>query len=240
MWPGLLLGLRGREGGLGGLILLSANGVAFPALDDVFVEVALDALLATRPQLASVMVGKRVTIDRARSKLLARGFHEICSRRQTLYAATRRTFAPAEPLALKVAEASKLEAIARASGEMAIEEADDDPEGRNPKLFRDRLLERLQRRRDFACFDGETLLYKANIAAMSPLGGHIEGIFVPRALRGRGLGKRGTSTLVSWILEVSSRATLLVNDHNVVARKLYESLGFEVVEESMTLYLVPP
>ncbi|MBI2373328.1 MAG: GNAT family N-acetyltransferase [Deltaproteobacteria bacterium] len=240
VWPGLVLGAFDARKALRGCFLMSANGVAFPLIDDAVGGLGLDALIERGPPLISVIVGKRALVEHARQNLRARGFREITARQQTLYEATRETFRPAEPLEVTRVTPELLEPLAEASRDMSIEEADDDPEGRNPRLFRDRLLERIARGRDFARFEDGELVFKANVAALSPVGGHLEGIFVPNALRRRGLGRRGTSTMTEWVLEVAARASLLVNDHNTAARSMYESLGYEPVEESLTLYVVPP
>ena len=118
---------------------------------------------------------------------------------------------------------------------MAIEEANDDPQSRNPTLFRERIRHRIRRGRDFVLFDDDTLIFKTNVSAMSPLGGQIEGIYTVPSARGNGFGRKGTSAVTGWVLERGSRAVLLVNEDNAVAKQLYQSLGYARIGLSQTV-----
>ena len=166
------------------------------------------------------------------------GFESRLVRDQTGYVATRESFRPAaEALYLRAATLGDLDAVVESSAAMAREEARDDPQRRNPSMFRARIRERVQRGRDLVHFERSQLAFKANISAISDVGGQVEGIYTHPLLRGRGLGLRGTSEVTRWILARAPRASLLVNDDNLPARRLYDRLGYVAVYESRTVFV---
>ena len=74
------------------------------------------------------------------------GFEARLARDQVVYAAAREAFAAdRDGLPVEVAGLEHLDAIVEASAAMAREEAHDDPQGRNPSLFRERIKTRVRR-----------------------------------------------------------------------------------------------
>lgn len=220
-----------------GLVYVSDNGIVIPVLSSPDGLDALVALGSRNPHAVRVVVGERWLVNDLVNAWAPLGFRPRLSREQIAYTVDQDTFVEARPpLELRPAELSDLEQVVSASAEMAREEAGDDPQARNPKLFRQRIKERLGRGRDFICTRDEALVFKSNVAALSAFGGQIEGIFVPRNHRGRSLGLSGTQWVTRWILDRSHRATLLVNDDNSSARSIYERLGYTPTHESRTIF----
>ena len=233
-----LLGERNASHHLTGLLYISVTGIMIPAqLTDEAVD-QIGEMVQRNPNLARVVVGERRLVARLWRTLVQRGTRARLSRDQIGYCLDRDNARLAEPLDLVPATIADLDQVVQASAAMAREEARDDPFARNPRLFRERIAERLRRGRDFIHAPGNALRFKSNVASLSTLGGQIEGIYTLPAFRHRGLGLRGTSAISQWVLERAHRAFLLVNEDNHDARRLYERLGYEPVMESRTVFAV--
>ena len=233
-----LLGERNDRGELRGLLYISVTGIMIPAQLSTSAIMRVGEMVHRNPNLARVVVGERSLVDELWRTLTRRGTKERLSRNQVGYSIQRAEARLAEPLPLIAASTDYLGQVVDASAAMAREEARDDPYARNPRLFRERIAERLRRGRDFIHAPSGTLMFKSNVASLSALGGQIEGIYTVPAYRHRGLGLRGTSAVTQWVLERAERAFLLVNDDNDHARRLYERLGYHPVIESRTVFAV--
>lgn len=219
------------------LVLWTNGGLILPLRAPPDAADALRTHYPRETRYAYVLLGARDTIHAFQSTLLGRRRPRL-ARDQLAYEVTRRRFLPAvEPLRLHCAEAPHFEELTLASARMAREEIGDDPHGRNPELFRERLRRRMARKRDFVHFTAGQLLFKANVAALCPFGGHIEGIYTRPDARGQGLGHRGTTAVTQWVLENATRATLLVNEDNDRARRLYERHGYREMLRTRTVFL---
>lgn len=219
----------------GGLAFVSDLGIVMPHLAR---EESIEELgRRLGPPSARVIVGPTWATRILWQGLERRGWQSRMVRDQVGYGISREGFRswPKSELPLRSASFNDLDALVSASAAMAIEESRDNPAQRNPSLFRSRIAERLRRGRDFILLENRELLFKVNVAALSPFGGHIEGVYTSPSARGRGIGTAGTAWITRWILERSSMATLLVNEDNRVARQIYEGLGFEQLYESRTI-----
>ncbi len=233
-----LLGERDEHGSLISLLYISVTGIMIPAH---LTEPALrrvGEMVERNPNLARVVVGDRRLVAQLWRVLSSRGIRARLARDQVGYSVEREAARLVEPLDLVPAGIEHLDQVVQASAAMAREEAKDDPFARNPRLFRERIAERIRRGRDFVHVPRSQLRFKSNIASLSALGGQIEGVYTIPAFRHRGLGLRGTSAVTQWVLDRAQRAFLLVNEDNLDARRLYERLGYRSVCESRTVFAV--
>ncbi|HEX9033952.1 MAG TPA: GNAT family N-acetyltransferase, partial [Streptosporangiaceae bacterium] len=84
--------------------------------------------------------------------------------------------------------------------------------------------------RSFARIDGGTIVFKAEVGAVTPRACQIQGVWVPPALRGRGHASRGMAALVQIARQVFAPVvSLYVNDFNAPARAAYQRVGFAEV-----------
>lgn len=218
-----------------GLAFVSDLGVVMPFLRH---ESSIDELALRVGARARVVVGPSWATDQLWVRLVRRGVEARIIRDQVGYAVSRASFradAALPGFRLQVAGPQDVDAVVAASAAMAIEESQDDPARRNPVLFRSRIAERLTQGRDFILREKGRLVFKVNVAALSPMGAHIEGVYTVPGARGRGLGRAGTAWITQWILERGPMATLLVNRDNDVARRIYQTLGFYPTHESRTV-----
>jgi uncharacterized protein len=223
-----------------GLVYVSSTGIVIPVVKSNAALGDLAEMARSNPNMARVLVGERPQVAELWARLKKNGMEARISRDQLGYSVNRGEFPTDEPqLPLETASAAHLDQVVAASAAMAREEAQDDPQARNPDLFRARIAERLQRGRDFVYFEGANVVFKTNVAALSPLGGQIEGIYTMPAHRRHGIGRRGTAAVTTWVLERASSAVLLVNDENHAARRIYEALSYRPVLESRTIFIAP-
>jgi uncharacterized protein len=236
---GWVLAERDRTGEMVGLCYLSATGILMPVIESASSIEHLFAVARANPGLIRVIVGERTIVAALWERIGGLGLLARIVRDQVVYTVHRDNFRPAESLPLIPADKAHLDQLVAASAAMAREEAQDDPQARNPTLFRDRIRARMVRGRDFIYLENDVLVFKGNVSALCHLGGQVEGIYTMPERRRHGFGKRGTSFVTSWVLERAPSAILLVNEDNTPARKMYESLGYEQSYRSRTIFVAP-
>jgi GNAT superfamily N-acetyltransferase len=111
---------------------------------------------------------------------------------------------------------------------MYTEEVGVSPElGGGAELYRARVQQLISRGWSFARFEGNRLVFKAEVACASPYAAQIQGVFVPPDRRGEGLAVSGMATVVDLVRrEIAPTVSLYVNEWNTAARRAYERVGF--------------
>jgi ribosomal protein S18 acetylase RimI-like enzyme len=236
---GWLLAEFDPDGAVEGLAYISDTGIVMPALGSPEGLADVAAIGRRHPNAVRVLVGAREQVAGIWAHMARRGAMARQIRDQAGYLVHRDHFTDLGPLDLEIATPDHLDQLVQASADMAREEAQDDPQGRNPGLFRERIRERMLRGRDLIHLEGGRLLFKSNVAAISRASGQVEGIYTLPHARRRGLGTRGTSAVTRWVLSQAEQAFLLVNEDNTPARRLYERLGYREVMKSRTIFVAP-
>lgn len=120
-----------------------------------------------------------------------------------------------------------LDAYFPAAVSMFIGEVGVDPcAGDDGRSYRRRLAALISARRVFARFEGERVVFKAEIGSMSRKVGQIQGVWVDPEWRGRGLGAVGTAAVAAAIARQGRISSLYVNGFNGAARETYRRVGF--------------
>ncbi|SDQ99270.1 GNAT family N-acetyltransferase [Thermostaphylospora chromogena] len=97
-------------------------------------------------------------------------------------------------------------------------------------LYRSRVAELIRIGRSYARIEGDTVVFKAEIGAVTPQACQIQGVWVHPDLRGRGYAVAGMAAVVEHALACfAPLVTLYVNDFNLPARAVYRKVGFEEV-----------
>ncbi len=111
---------------------------------------------------------------------------------------------------------------------MYTEEVGVSPEvGGGSELYRARVQQLISRGWSFARFEGDRLVFKAEVACASPYAAQIQGVFVPPDRRGEGLAVSGMAAVVDLVRrEIAPTVSLYVNEWNTAARRAYERVGF--------------
>jgi uncharacterized protein len=101
--------------------------------------------------------------------------------------------------------------------------------------YRSRVAELIAAGRAFARFEGDQVVFKAEIGALSSQVGQIQGVWVHPERRGRGLGTAGTAAVVERLAAMNRVSSLYVNGFNHVARSAYARIGFTQIASFATV-----
>ena len=111
---------------------------------------------------------------------------------------------------------------------MYTEEVGVSPEaGGGADLYRTRVHQLVSRGWSFARVEDGEVVFKAEVASVTPYAAQVQGVWVAPARRGEGLGAAGMAAVVEAVRsDVAPVVSLYVNDFNLAARRVYERVGF--------------
>ena len=90
--------------------------------------------------------------------------------------------------------------------------------------------------RAFARFDEQgSVMFKAEIGALSPATAQLQGVWVRPDLRGRGSGTAAMAAVLRLGLGLAPTVSLYVNDYNTAGRRLYHRLGLRQMATLQTV-----
>ncbi len=148
---------------------------------------------------------------------------------QPLLACTERAQIAVDPL-MRPVQPAELETYYPAAVAMFTEEVGVDPRWPDGGAgYHARVEELIKAGRSFARFDGDQVIVKAEIGALSSRAALIQGVWVAPEYRGRGLAAPAVASLVQYIHTLRRIPSLYVNHHNVAARAAYKRIGFRQV-----------
>ncbi|HVU60427.1 MAG TPA: GNAT family N-acetyltransferase [Mycobacteriales bacterium] len=142
------------------------------------------------------------------------------------------SYATTDPdTAVRRVRPEELELLLPASIAMFTEEVGVSPvAGDGGALYRARVRELIAAGRAFARFDGDRVVFKAEVAAVTKGVCQLQGVWVEPSQRGRGLSVAGMAAVVAACLrDIAPAVSLYVNDFNLPARRAYERVGFSEV-----------
>ncbi|MGZ4442390.1 MAG: GNAT family N-acetyltransferase [Nocardioidaceae bacterium] len=121
-----------------------------------------------------------------------------------------------------------LDALYPACVAMYTEELGVSPEtGGGRELYRARVAQLISKGWSFARIEDGRVVFKAEVAAATPYACQVQGVYVAPDRRGERLAVAGMAAVVDHALrDIAPVVSLYVNDHNVPARRAYESVGF--------------
>lgn len=138
---------------------------------------------------------------------------------------------------IRRARPEELIQVAEAQAEVAEIESGINPMQKDCEGFLKRVMRRIEQGRVFVVFDGDKLVFKADIIAESDETIYLEGIYTSPEYRGRGVG---SSCLASLSLELVSRAVnicMLSNTNATSAHKCFAKAGYRVAGQCTTLFV---
>lgn len=93
--------------------------------------------------------------------------------------------------------------------------------------YHSRVSETVRAGRALALFDGDSVVFKAEVGSVADGVCQIQGVWVDPAHRGRGLGTSGMAAVVEYAREhFAPVVSLYVNHYNEAARRAYARVGF--------------
>jgi len=130
-----------------------------------------------------------------------------------------------------------LEALYPACVAMYTEEVGVSPEsGGGADMYRARVAQLVSKGWSFARIEDGRVVFKAEIAAVSPHACQVQGVYVDPTRRGEGLATAGMAAVVDMALrDIAPVVSLYVNEHNTAARRVYEAVGMEQTEVFATI-----
>ncbi|MCH1868697.1 GNAT family N-acetyltransferase [Nocardioides sp. CFH 31398] len=234
-WLGGEVWGRYAEGRLTAACHLGANLVPIGATDDdarAFAERAV-----RRPRSVSTLVGPQAAV---------RAFWDV-ARATWESPRDERWDQPhlelvGEPLVepdpeVRVTTKADLETLYPACVAMYTEEVGVSPErGGSSALYRARVTQLVSRGWSFARFEDGRVVFKAEVACVSPAAAQIQGVWVPPDRRGEGLATRGMAAVARLVVDdLAPSLSLYVNEWNEPARRAYEACGFRQTATFSTL-----
>lgn len=94
-------------------------------------------------------------------------------------------------------------------------------------FYRTRVRHLVSRGWSFARIEDDRVVFKAEVASLSPAAAQVQGVWVDPERRGRGIGSAGMAAVVAAVRrDLAPVVSLYVNDYNVAARQVYERVGF--------------
>ena len=96
--------------------------------------------------------------------------------------------------------------------------------------YRARVADLVRSGQSLAWFDGDRVVFKAEIGAVCRAVCQVQGVWVAPTHRGRGIGAAGTAAVVEYArTHIAPVVSLYVNDFNTAARAAYRRVGFRDV-----------
>ena len=231
---GVFYAARGDAGQLEGVALIGHH---------TLIEARTEAALAAFARLiradasAHLIMAEVETTKRLWSHYAGCGFAPRLICRVLLFEQRRPVEARESAPGLRPATMDDLARIMPAHAAMALEDTGLDPLEVDPEGFRLRCARRIQQNRVWVRTEGERLIFKADIIAETPEAVYLEGIYVNPEERGKGYGLRCLSHLTHHLLARTRSVTLLVNEHNLAARRLYFKAGYKLHSRYETIFL---
>jgi uncharacterized protein len=119
---------------------------------------------------------------------------------------------------------------------MYTEEVGVSPIQGNPAGYRFYVRQLITSGRAFGLFDGNRVLFKADLGSVSGSVCQVQGVWLEPELRGRGLSAAAMAAVVQLARKLVPTVSLYVNDYNVPARAMYDRVGFAKVGEFATVH----
>ncbi|MCL3818869.1 GNAT family N-acetyltransferase [Aeromicrobium wangtongii] len=122
----------------------------------------------------------------------------------------------------------EFETIYPACVAMFTEEVGVDPEATSRAGYRARVAQLISQGWSFAIIEDGEVIFKTEVGAATSQACQLQGVYVHPDLRGQGIAGPAIAGVVHLVRQsIAPIVTLYVNDHNTVARRAYERVGFE-------------
>lgn len=138
---------------------------------------------------------------------------------------------------IRLARPDELSIVAQAHSEVAEIEQGVNPMDRDREGFLKRTMRRIEQDRVFVVFDGDKLVFKADIVAQTDKVAYLEGVYVAPEYRGRGVTSRCLSRLCLELLDRFENVCLLSNVEFTSAHRSFVKAGMRNTDACTTLFV---
>jgi predicted GNAT family acetyltransferase len=157
-----------------------------------------------------------------------------------LWYVCRRSNMKAKSAQLQLAQPEQLDEIAETHAMLLMEQNGGlDPRDKDPEGFRNRVLDRIERRRTWVKVEDGKIIFKAELVCESSEAVYLEGIWTHPEHRNQGVGTSCTTEFVNRFLLQKKAIGILVEPHEVTAMHIYERIGFVHEEDHQARFLNP-
>lgn len=231
---GEFYGFRGHNGNLEGVALIGHSTLVEARTDEAQKALAVTARSSTTP----------IHLIMSSSTAAHSFWNYLGSKKEPAMVCTELLFEAGFPFpvqkceyVLRPASIDELEVVAIAQAEVAEIECGSNPMIRDREGFLKRVLRRIEQNRVFVVFDGDQLVFKADIIAETEAVAYLEGIYVAPEYRGRGIASRCLSNLCLQLLGRVQNVCLLSNVDFKSAHRSFARAGMRNTDACTTLFV---
>jgi predicted GNAT family acetyltransferase len=139
---------------------------------------------------------------------------------------------------VRYSSASDLDNLFPACVAMFTEEVGISPLVNRPSAYRQRVNELVTTRRSFIRFDGDEVVFKAEVGSIGNGVAQLQGVWVHPHYRGRGIAPPAIAAVVRFVLQdLASVVSLYANVYNTRAVAAYRRVGFEQTDTFASVLL---
>jgi len=232
---GSFYGYRNRAGELEGVALIGHTTLVEARSEDALTALALKARESETP--IHIMMSDGNSIE-SFWQFYAGGNQQprlVCEER--LFEIKHPVMVREEVPGLRRASAEELTPVAVAHAAVAFEESGVNPMEKDRAGFLKRVARRIEQGRIWVVFDGDKLVFKADVIAETSDVMYLEGIYVNAEDRGKGLGANCLSQLSRILLEQVKYVCLLSNVGYSQAHNAYVKAGFKSKDSCVTMFI---
>ncbi|MBK7933568.1 MAG: GNAT family N-acetyltransferase [Acidobacteria bacterium] len=231
---GKFFGFRGPNGKLEGVALIGHSTLVEARTDEALRALAVSARKAEMP--IHLVMSSGNAAERFWN-YLALGASPRLTCREALFEAALPFAVKKRNAGLRPASMDEILPVAEAQAEVAFMECGIDPMLKDREGFLKRVARRIEQERIFVVFDGDNLVFKADIIAETSECIYLEGVYVGEEYRGQGIGSTCLSNLTLDLLGRTSNICMLSNVDFESAHKSYAKAGFKKTDECVTLFV---
>lgn len=202
--------------------------------------VPLAEQVATQPRVCTSLVGPADAVAAMWEVLEPRWAPARAVRRQPLLVRSRSESSDVRPdPRVRLMHPEDIERYLPAAAAMFEEELEISPfAGGSGSFYRRRVESLLAAGRCFGIVGTDaTIVFKADLGALTDATCQVQGVWVRPDLRGRGMGTAALAAVFAHALRLAPTVSLYVNDFNLAARRVYAKLGMRQIATLRTVLL---
>jgi ribosomal protein S18 acetylase RimI-like enzyme len=215
-------------------VALIGHSILFDAMSEGAIEGF--AAVARRDPSPHLLMGEHNAVQRFWSYYAEEG-QPPRQIRPVLFLRRGEQFQPRQDIPeLRLARPEDLESVVRAQAAMAVETSGVDPLQKDPIGFRQRYLRRIDKNRVWVLMQNRRLIFKLDVITETPDATYIEGVYVTREERGKGVGQSCLAAVGRKLQEQTKAIHLFVENENTRTIAFYLKLGFDIAGQYDLLY----
>ncbi len=232
---GQFFGFRNRQGNLEGVALIGHTTLIEARCDDALVAFALKAKTSETP--LHIIMSDSKSVERFWNFYSEAGQEPRLSCLELLFELNFPFMVQKSNYNLRPAKTDELMPIAEAHAEVAFVESGVNPMEKDREGYLKRTLKRIEKERTFVVFDGDKLVFKADIVAETSDVIYLEGIYVGEEYRGKGIGAECLAQVSLELMTRVENICLLSNVEFKSAHRSFAKAGFKNTDSCLTLFV---